>query len=234
MLAVGEDADAGGAALSLGAGEGAAAKLGDGGGAGAAVVAGALAAPLAPVERRDTIATIVAPTTRTAHVATSQLPRSLVPDAGDGAGEDTDALDSCVGTRSSPAGVSVTTIDAAFCGALVGCKEESLSMLAIRALRSSSVSLAITSTQSPILDAVASGVASSSARAISRAVGKRLAGSTLSPRIVTSSSAGGRPGAYRLGGTSHPLSTRSRTCASFSPSKRRLPVSASQRTTDAA
>ncbi len=112
--------------------------------------------------------------------------------------------------------------------------KELRSIAAIWALRLASASPAVASTQSPTLDAVAGAIASSSALAMSRAVAKRAAGSTLRPRITTSSRAAGTPFAIALGRVAQPARITLSRCASLSPRNRRLPVSASQSTTDAA
>jgi hypothetical protein len=149
-------------------------------------------------------------------------------------GDDADPLDSCVTTMSSAMRVGSLSVDAGL-GWPAGPgprMAESLSIVATRTLRADSVSFAASCTQSPTFEELASGMISSSARAMSRAVEKRLAASVSRPRMTTASSPGGRSLAYMLGGDVVPRSTRSSTCASFSPWKSRFPVSASHSTTD--
>ena len=108
------------------------------------------------------------------------------------------------------------------------------SISAMRRARASSSPEATRSTQSPISAAEATPKTASSSCAISRAVAKRSAGSRWSPFITTRSSAGGKVVAMELGGATAAPRTFARTLPSFSPLKRRSPVSASQSTTDAA
>ena len=93
---------------------------------------------------------------------------------------------------------------------------------------------ACTSTHSPTALAVAGGSAASSATAMSRAVAKRSRFCRARPRITTSSIAGERSGTTELGGGMGDDRTAFTSAPGVSPLNRRVPVSASHRTTAAA